>query len=174
MTHSVKYTSLIALALLMLSVPFNATAQDSTASQVSVEDLSKPQEEIYRGIIPGKRNELSHLDKKSKKYNVISWIGFVPEETRTRVFFQATDSTDYTMDTSEDGSKITLTFPNTKVENYNLVRFIDASFFDRKVKRIDASRKGKTLTVVLTVTPGARPNVSRENGYIYMDFSHEL
>lgn len=165
--------TLLLFGLLVTSV---AMAQEGQApkNDVSVEDLPQPQEEIYRGIIPGKRDDLPHIDHKkpSAKKNVISWIGFLPEKTRTRVFLQVNDGLDYSERTSDDGSQIILTFENTKVENYNLMRFIDASHFDRSVKRIDASRKGKTVTVTITVTPGSSPNISRKNNYIYLDFPY--
>ncbi len=166
----------IYLSIPLISLCFmagNAVAEDEPKGKdVSIEDLTVEQEKIYTGIIPGKRDDLPHLKASTKRRHVISWIGFVPEKTRTRVFFQASEGADYTMDRSEDGSRITLTFENTRVENYNLMRFIDATHFGRAVKRIDASRKRKTVTVTITVVPGAEPNVSRKNGYIYFDFSH--
>lgn len=165
----------LSISLFMLGMgTHQAFAEGGTEGKDSnIEDLTAPQEKLYMGIIPGKRDALPHINDKAKKYNVVTWIGFVPEKTRTRVFLQGTEGMDYTMDRSDDGSKITLTFNNTRVENYNLMRFIDASHFGREVKRIDASRKSKTLTVTLTVVPGAQPNVSRTNGYIYLDFAHE-
>lgn len=151
-----------------------ALAQEGPKSEdLSVEDLTVAQEKLYTGIIPGKRDDLPHLKDKTRTYNLLTWIGFIPEKTRTRVFFQASEGTDYGMERSEDGSKIMLTFDNTRVENYNLMRFIDASYFGRDVKRIDVSRKRKSVTVTISVAPGAQPNVSRKNGYIYFDFPHE-
>ena len=166
--------SILLAGVFLFSSVAMAQENQGPKNEVSVEDLTKPQEEIYRGIIPGKRDDLAHVDHKkpSSKKNLITWIGFVPEKTRTRVFLQVNDELNYSESTSDDGSQIILTFENTKVENYNLMRFIDASHFDRSVKRIDASRKGKTVTVTITVTPGSSPNISRKNNYIYLDFPY--
>lgn len=164
------FISLLTLA----AFSHSAVAEDSPSGKdVSVEDLTVAQEKIYTGIIPGKRDALPHLSDKARKHHVLTWIGFVPEKTRTRVFFQASEGTDYAMDRSEDGSQIILTFDDTRVENYNLMRFIDASHFGRDVKRIDVKRKRKVVTVTVTVVPGAQPNASRKNGYIYLDFAHD-
>ncbi len=140
----------------------------------SREDLPKEQEQLYGGIIPGKRDGVAHVQNAtSSKKRQINWIGFTPESTRTRVFIQATSPTDYQMSRSEDGTQIILTFPNTRVENFNLIRFIDATYFDRAIKRIDATRKRKTVTVTMTVEPGTNPDVTRTDNYIYFDFPHE-
>ena len=142
--------------------------------ETSVEDLSAPQEQLYHGVVPGKRDELARATKRrSTRYATLTWIGFQAEQTRTRVFIQSPDKPDYSESISEDGSELTLTFKDAVVENYNLTRFIDASHYERAVKRIDVSSKGKVVRVKLTLSPGVQPTISRKDEYLYIDFPHD-
>lgn len=137
-------------------------------------------EELYSGIIPGKRDRLGSKEQNQQQTSstqsgaaTIDWIGFLPEKERTRVFVQASEGTQYTMDRSEDGTQLVFTFEGAKVKNRNLLRFIDTSFFKRSIQRIETSRKSGDIILTLTIEPGATPNVTREGGYIYFDFAHE-
>lgn len=175
MRHTALSLSILAIISLCTSAAFAQSPPAADKRVDSVDDLTVPQEEIYKGVIPGKRPELPRLEQERqqmKKHNLITWIGFVPEETRTRVFIQVSEGADYQMSTSDDGRQIILTFENTKVENFNLTRFVDASHFDREVTRIDAQRKRNVVTVTITTAAGASPNISRNTDFIYFDFSH--
>ena len=52
------------------------------------------------------------------------------------------------------------------------MRFIDASYYKRSVKRIEAKRKRKVVTVTMTVEPGAQPSIDQSGDYIYFDFPY--
>ena len=166
----------VLLALTSIPVAVSAQGTETTVFRNTNSGprvtLDKEQKELYGGIIPGKREDLKHIEGSNRRYNMINWIGFEPAEDRTRVFIKATPGIPYNMDRSEDGTQIILTFTDTVVENYNLMRFIDASFYKRSVKRIDAKRKRKVVTVPLTVEPGAQPNVDQTGDYIYFDFPY--
>lgn len=177
---NLRATTLCATAALFLAIgsPRQATAQEdgfderAASNERERSETKRDPSDIYKGVIPGKRDTLKHLDAGKPGQGHITWIGFLPEETRTRVFIQASEKTDYQQSSGTQGSQLILTFDNTTLENYNLNRFIDASHFNRAVQRIDVKRKGKTITVTLTVTPGASPNIRRSDGYIYLDFPH--
>jgi|GEM_PF-6341038 hypothetical protein len=175
-TSKMMFVAGALLALTSIPAAVSAQGTDTTVFRNSNTGprvtLDKEQKELYGGIIPGSRDELKHLDGANRRYNMLQWIGFEPQENRTRVFIKATPGIPYDMNRSEDGTQITLTFDNTVVENYNLMRFIDTSYYKRSVKRIEAKRKRKVVTVTLTVEPGAQPNVDQTGDYIYFDFPY--
>ena len=174
-----KTTAGLTLLALLLSLPLAAqqppTQPDASDEQIEnapVAVRERPQRELYGGIIPGTRDTLPHLNHRHRRAHQLSWIGFTPEDTRTRIFIKADPNIPYQMSRSEDGTQIFVTFENTAVENYNLVRFIDASFYKRAVSRIDASRKRGDVTITMTVEPGAEPRVDQSGEYIFFDFPH--
>jgi hypothetical protein len=142
--------------------------------------LELPEEKMYSGIIPGKRDKVEHLEKfyrdKNGRANRIVWVGFIPEQTRTRIFFQTTQSADYDWSTvtEEDGSReIVLTFEKTRPSRYNFVRHIDASEYERSVERIDARKKGGTVVYTIRLGEDApTPKVSSEGKFLFFDFPH--
>lgn len=180
MKKGMKKLALLTLCA-VLATPSLALAQD--ASSVSVfrkspseprVTVDKPQKEIYGGMIPGKRDEVEHIQNRAKRTNQLNWIGFSAELTRTRIFIQTMAPAEYDMSRSEDGTQIILTFSNIKVENTNVLRFIDATYYKRSVKRIDATRnrRAKTVTITLTIEPGSSPQIDTRGNYIYIDFPH--
>ena len=137
-------------------------------------ELPTEPEELYSGIIPGTRDDVTHIEAKkpSTKRSRIRWIGFLPQDTRTRVFVQVDADADYDLAISKDGASVLITFPSTKLDNPNLKRDIDARFFGRDVTYIDVSRRKGSVTLEMKIKPGATPRASREGDYVYFDFPH--
>lgn len=135
-------------------------------------------EKMYRGVIPGTRDEVTHLtdarqegaDRSNR--NRVTWIGFQARDESTRIFVQTAREADYTLGEGEEGS-VTLTFNDTRLSARNFGRFVDTSFFDRNVTRIEVDQVDKT-TVVATISlrQYERPDVDRNGNYLYLDFSH--
>ncbi|MBA2663013.1 MAG: AMIN domain-containing protein [Bradymonadaceae bacterium] len=141
--------------------------------------LGLEQKELYRGVIPGKRDRPAHLERahiagqKTADPNQLTWIGFVPEEKRTRVFLQAARTPQYQIGRSDDGLKITVTLENTRLPQKNFSRFIDTSFFKRGVTRIEtAQQRGGSVQVTIQLDARQEPTVTRDGDYIYLDFPH--
>lgn len=141
--------------------------------------LEKSDKELYSGVIPGKRDEVEHISKaveKGKKEATpgqLTWIGFLPEKTRTRVFLQTPGVENYEATRSEDRKTLTITLPQTKISTRNVTRPVDTSAYKRKVTNIQAKRKrGKTVHVHLSVEASSEPQISRIGEFIYIDFSH--
>ncbi len=137
-------------------------------------DLSP--DKMYRGVIPGTRDEVSHLTKARDKAsdrsnrNAVTWVGFQANPNATRVFFQTGRESSY--DLSEAGGALKVTFSDTKLSARNFGRFIDTSFFNRNVTRIEVKQVNKT-TVVATISlrQFEQPDVDRNGNYLYLDFS---
>lgn len=155
-----------AIAMFALALPTTS----SFAQEIDQEE-ERPSDakDIYGGVIPGKRDSVRHIDR--SKPGRVQWIGMIPDKTRTRVFVKLDDGVDYEQSGGEAG-QLVFTFANTKAANTNVMRPIDASHFDRDVKRVDVKRSRKNLVVTITVEPGTSPNIQRRNGYIYIDFAH--
>ena len=99
--------------------------------------LNLPQEKLYRGIIPGTRDDMPHLQRaRSKSGNRLTWIGFQPKEEGARIFIQTSQSPSF--DVSDDGTTITVTLSETKIPLRNFSRFIDTTYFKRNVVRIES------------------------------------
>ncbi len=133
-----------------------------------------PADQMYRGVIPGTRDSVSHLEKAAQKgktgANELLWIGFQSREQSTRVFVQTAREANYSMDTNAEGS-VVLTFTDTKLSARNFSRFIDTSFFNRNVTRIESKKKGKDVIVTISVKTAERPQVNTTDKYVYLEFS---
>ena len=131
--------------------------------------------ELYRGVIPGKRDEVDHISAAAggERYNPLTWVGFQAESERTRVFFQAPRALQYRIGEDRETGDLLVTFSNARITERNFSRFIDASFFNRSVQRIEARevRRG-TVEVRITRRDGATPNVTVDGQYLYLDFPH--
>ncbi len=133
-------------------------------------------EKMYSGIIPGTRDEVSHLNDAIEKgqdrsnKNRLTWVGFHARDDVTRVFFQTAREADY--DLGEENGAVTITFNNTVVSAYNFRRFVDSSFFDRNVTRVEVNRVDKnTVKATIMLRQYERPDIDRNGKYLYVDFS---
>lgn len=144
------------------------------ASQPLPVDLAPDQ--MYRGVIPGTRDEVSHLSRAqqqasdSTNRNQITWVGFQASDDTTRVFFQTGRGAN--PDVSTEGNTLKVTFNDTRLSARNFGRFIDTSFFNRNVTRIEVKQVNRT-TVVATISlrEGEQPSVDRSGNYVYLNFS---
>ena len=148
--------------------------QRKGGTKEELKKLELKPEEMYRGVIPGTRDEVTHLNRARQKgatgTNQLIWVGFQPREQSTRVFFQTAREADYTI--GREGNAIVLTFNDTKLSARNFGRFIDASFFNRNVVRIESKRVGKkTVKVTIQLREAEQPRVNTTSNYVYLDFS---
>ena len=134
-------------------------------------------DKMYSGIIPGTRDEMTQFSEArergsdSSNPNRILWVGFDPRDDVTRVFFQTARDADY--EVGEADGAVTVTFSNTRVAAYNFRRFIDTSFFNRNVERIDIEKVGKnSVRAKIKLRQFERPDVDRSGNYLYLDFSN--
>lgn len=181
---AVSYRVGLCAALLSVSAPLYAQDGEITVSrpdqdaQENQEALKKPQEEIYSGVIPGTRNTVGHIEGslnqgKSSAQSMLTWVGFVPEENRTRVFIQMGGEHNYTMERGKDGRSISLIYTNTKIGARNVTRAVDASGYKRAVKLIEVKKKGRDKVIVkLTVDPSTEPQISQQGPFLYLDFPY--
>lgn len=132
--------------------------------------LNLPQEKLYRGIIPGTRDDMPHLQRaKAQSGNKVTWIGFQPKaEGGSRVFIQTSASPSYNVDDS--GQIVTVTLSDTGIPLRNFSRFIDTTFFKANVLRIESKQISSDTVVTITLREGARPSVDSSGNYVYLDF----
>ncbi len=164
-------------ATLMMSVGVSASAQDDVdPNNRGPEETKKAaDEDIYKGIIPGKRDTKEHINKSASRKRAatkVLWIGYLPQDTRTRIFVQTDGSSDYDTTRGADGTTFTITIPGAKLADRNLRRDIDASYHGRDVSYIKISDKRKEVKLTMTVKPGVDPRISTSGNYINIDFPH--
>ncbi|RAL23653.1 hypothetical protein DL240_05700 [Lujinxingia litoralis] len=170
----------------------DAEASDEGSYQISLygtrgrrarasELAARPADELYRGVIPGTRDEMAHLadarraGAQTGSPNQLTWIGFLPEASRTRVFFQSPRPMRYQVQRGAgEQPQVVLTFENAEIPTRNFSRFIDASFFKRAVTRIDARElSGGGVEVTIDLREEVNPQVSTDGEYLYLDFPHQ-
>lgn len=141
------------------------------------ERLSQEPSKLYQGIIPGQRDVVAHLERaraqgsSSGAPNQITWVGFQPEEDRTRIFFQSPRPVNYELREAFSDGELIVTFENARIAERNFSRFIDTSHFGRVVERIEtAETRGGNVEVTLTVSDSVEPSISTDGEYLYFDF----
>lgn len=146
---------------------------------VTPEIYARDHDELYQGVIPGQRDLVAHIERsweegeQTGQPNQLTWVGFRPEDERTRVFFQSPRPAEYSLRGPDDG-KLEVIFRNTNVSDRNFSRFIDASHFNRVVERIEVDEAGdEQVRVVLTLRSDVAPSDSTEGQYLYLDFPHD-
>ena len=141
---------------------------------------SKP-EALYQGIIPGTRDIVEHLkdavrDNEQKQGpNLLTWIGFQADDNRSRVFIQTARQPSYQVERRKDGRRVVVLLQDTEITTENFRREIDASYFDRNVRYLEAkSVDDTTVEVRIDLRHGESPEVSTDNGYLYLDFDASI
>ncbi len=152
----------------------NHAIQMSSGQPQKRETLSLKPEEMYRGVIPGTRDEVKHLSRARKKgetsTNRVLWIGFQPRDQSTRVFIQTAREANY--EVSTEGNDVVLTLSDAKLSARNFSRFIDTTYFKRNVQRIESKRLGRdSVEVRITLLKSERPQVNSTTNYVYLEFS---
>lgn len=142
--------------------------------------LKKSADKMYQGVIPGKRDSVEHLKEKQSGersttgLNELTWIGFQPEDQRTRIFVQTAREPDYSVRREEDGRRVVVTFDRTEVSTKNFRRHIDASYFDRVVERIETSVvDDETVELRIKLASESTFSVEAAKNYLHIDFPHE-
>lgn len=136
-------------------------------------------DQLYRGVIPGTRDDVAHLSSAKKdgasesKTNQLTWLGFRPSDKHTRVFFQTARKADYHIRRKQNPPVIEITVKNTKLSARNFSRFIDTSFFKRNVKRVEAKKvDSSTVEIIIELDKFEQPTVRQDGSYVYLDFPH--
>ena len=110
----------------------------------------------------------------------MAWIGFPRlDGGGARVFMQLSQDVPY--EQSVVGDALVVALPGVKLGHRNQSRFIDTSFFDTRVARVETRRlKGKRggVEVIVTFKKGAsaKADAKIETGadgarYLYLDFA---
>lgn len=136
-------------------------------------------DELYRGIIPGKRDQVEHLSNAQRAgadathRNELTWVGFHPTDEVTRVFLQTARKAEYDVRRSTDPALIEIVISNTDIAAKNFTRNIDTRFFGRNVKRVE-TKKINPSTIKVTIDLGTfqQPTIRESGNYIYLDFPY--
>lgn len=129
--------------------------------------------ELYRGVIPGKRDAVDHIRSQPNGANPLTWVGFQPEESRTRVFFQSPRPLQYRVNRDAESGDLLVVFSNARITERNFSRLIDTSYFNRNVTRIEArERRDRSVEVRISLRENVEPSVSTDGQYLYLDFPH--
>ncbi len=131
--------------------------------------------EIYRGVTPNEVDTLPHISSSQHRgetgNNTLTWVGFQPFETYTRVFLQTGRPAQYQVRESPDGLTITIRLRDTSVDFTNFYRWIDTSHFGRPVNMIDTARSDDGVTeVTIDLSRFAEYSIVAEGGYLFIDF----
>jgi hypothetical protein len=152
-------------------------AKNSKNSPRTTLDLAV--DKLYRGVIPGTRDQVAHLSRAQKsganqsKTNQLTWLGFRPTDSQTRIFFQTARKADYHIRRKQTPPVIEIVVKNTKISAKNFSRFIDTSFFDRNVKRVEAKKvDSSTVEIAIELKTFEQPTVRQEGSYVYLDFPY--
>jgi hypothetical protein len=151
----------------------------ATSSGTARETLDLAIDELYRGIIPGMRDQVAHLSDAREKgansahSNELTWIGFRPTDGYTRVFFQTARKANYNIRRKQNPAVIEVIINNTEIPARNFTRFIDTSFFGRNVKRVEANEiDASTVQITIELGTFEQPTVRESGNYIYLDFPY--
>ena len=133
--------------------------------------------ELYTGIIPNLQDSLPHIANyqqaglESRRPNQVTWIGFQPLDSYTRVFLQCSRPPDYRIEETQDGHLLQLSLDHTRLSLSNFSRFMDTSYFERSVAMIDAEQLGgQRVRVVIWRDELAPYAVTMDGNYLYIDF----
>lgn len=135
-------------------------------------------DQLYRGVIPGTRDEVAHLARARQAgtsgSNQLTWLGFRPDDKKTQVFFQTARDADYRIERDKQANKIVIKLDDTKIAARNFARFIDTSYFNRNVKRVEAKKSGSNkVEITIELNSFEQPTVRRDGTYVYLDFPHK-
>ncbi len=140
----------------------------------------------YGGVVPGKTGQGDKATRKKKARPaapLVTWVGFQALEAgAARVFVQL--SADAAYEQNVVGDALVVFLPGARLGTRNHGRFIDTSFFDTRVARIDASpvrrKRGRKAGVEISVRfkkgTAAQAQARAEQGpdgtrFIYLDFA---
>lgn len=153
---------------------------ESGGDKQKADTADRPEEQMYKGIIPGKRENVDHLKeereagKSPSGPNRLTWIGFQPKDDKTRIFVQMARQPDYSVSREEDGKHVVISLQNAKITAGNFRRQIDTRYFDRAVQRIDTKAVGdNTVELHISLATAKSPSVEVKEDYLYVDFGHE-
>lgn len=153
--------------------------QEGSEQQNQPDMFDQPADKIYRGVIPGARDQVDHLEQKASQTsgsgtNRLTWIGFQPKDDKSRVFLQFSQSPEYSVSRRDDGKTIALKLDRTRVAAGNFRRHIDTRFFERSIRRIDTEVTGNdTVELLIRLDESKSPSVETDGNYLYVDFSYE-
>jgi hypothetical protein len=142
----------------------------------------------YGGVSPGEATAKSGKAASARKKRgrvrpLVTWVGFQAREAgAARVFVQLT--TELPFEQRVAGDALVVFVPGARLGTRNHGRFIDTSFFDTRVARVDASnvraRRGRKAGVEVTIrfkkgAPG-EAQASQETSpdghrFLYFDFA---
>lgn len=157
--------------------------QYSSGMKQNAEDAQKALnmaiDELYRGIIPGKRDQVEHLTKAQRAgadtthRNELTWVGFHPTDEVTRVFLQTARKAEYDVRRSTDPALIEIVISNADIAAKNFTRNIDTRFFGRNVKRVETKKiNASTIKVTIDLGTFQQPTIRESGNYIYFDFPY--
>lgn len=141
--------------------------------------FDQPADKIYRGVIPGARDQVDHLEQEasetsSSKLNRLTWIGFQPKDDKSRIFLQFAQSPEYSVSRRDDGKTIAVKLDRTQVAAGNFRRQIDTRFFERSIRGIDTDATGNdTVELLIRLEESKSPSVETDGNYLNVDFSYE-
>jgi hypothetical protein len=141
--------------------------------------FDQPADKIYRGVIPGARDQVDHLEQEASgasgsSLNRLTWIGFQPKDDKSRIFLQFARSPEYSVSRRDDGKTIAVKLDRTQVAAGNFRRQIDTRFFERAIRRIDTEVTGsETVELLIRLEEQKSPSIETDGNYLYVDFSYE-
>jgi hypothetical protein len=160
---------------------FNPGGGTQKKTKASEKRRSSKPEALYQGIIPGTRDIVEHLkdaireNDQKQGPNLLTWIGFQADDNRSRVFIQTARQPSYQVERRKDGRRVVVILQDTEITTENFRREIDASYFDRNVRYLEAkSVDDTTVEVRIDLRNGESPKISTDEGYLYLDFDASI
>jgi hypothetical protein len=168
---------------LSLALPAAAQEEEATGDEAPVEEAAPAAEATqkeghYGGVVPGQvRATPPGAPKKGKRARrpLVTWIGFQAQGEGARVFVQLSQNLGF--DQAVVGDELVVTIRGAVLGTPTHGKFIDTSFFDTKVVRVEAKNRGKTVELRVRFKKGAvaRADARVEKAadgqtYLFLDF----
>lgn len=165
--------------------PFSTEAVTSLDTATYSFGTMIPAENLYRGIIPITQNSLPHIAAAQRRgatagnSNTLTWIGYQPFSSFSRIFLQTGRAAQYSERPSPDGRTITIRLHNTSISLSNFYREVVTANFGRSVRSVDARRgPDGSSEVIIELADDVRyefeQGTSVEEGvtyhYLYLNF----
>lgn len=137
--------------------------------------LSAPQslrlrspDELYGGLIPGLRDMGERLP--SERERALTWFGMqLDRAERTRLAIQISENVRYELRPS-GSNRLVVQLQNAQLAIHQLHRDVDASHFGRSVHAVRARSVGPHVELTIDLNRAGAPTVSREGGFLFLDF----
>lgn len=130
----------------------------------------------YRGVVPGRTGQPSHIrGTPGARPTLVTWPGFQPNsDGSSRFFFQTTSAPRFT--TRKAAGSFTIVLHDVGINERNTTFPLDTRFFATPVNRATTRRAGRDVHIVFELRADVEPTVAVEPAeggfsFVYVNFA---